>query len=86
MTGGGALSPTDTPTPTLGLRPSVVQPTSTRVPIPVNSSFFMTTSLISVSWLVAVCQIPVGIPLSESPAYEPLGEEQVECLHPRQEP
>ena len=41
MTGGGAPPPTDTPTPTLGLRPSVAHPASIRAPIPVSSNFFI---------------------------------------------
>jgi hypothetical protein len=40
MTGGGALPPTDTPTPTWGLRPSVAHPASIKAPSPVSSSVF----------------------------------------------
>jgi hypothetical protein len=40
MTGDGAPPPTDTPTPTLGLRPSVAHPASIRAPSPVSSSVF----------------------------------------------
>jgi hypothetical protein len=41
MTGGGALPPTDTPTPTLGWRPSAAHPASIKAPIAVSSNFFI---------------------------------------------
>lgn len=41
MTVGGAPPPTDTPTPTFGLRPSTAHPASIKAPIAVSSNFFI---------------------------------------------